>query len=112
MIKEELEKQEKDLAQEEEKLVQEKKHLLALSEEYDMLSKATSALFEEVSSLFRESSSSDRAYYQSLANQHSEQQGRFQKELQDRLDDHAHRQRQLHQQQAELKERLRGKGEC
>lgn len=110
MIKEELEKQEKDLAQEEEKLVQEKKHLLALSEEYDMLSKATSALFEEVSSLFRESS--DWAYYQSLANQHSEQQGRFQKELQDRLDDHAHRQRQLHQQQAELKERLRWKGEC
>lgn len=108
MTKIEVEK-EKDLIQEEEKLVQESMHLQALSEEYDMASKSSSVFFEEVSSLFRDSS--DWAYYQNLAEQHDEQQRQFRRGLQEQLDNHIHRQRAFNQQQEELKDRLRGKGE-
>ncbi len=62
-----------------------------------------------MSSLFIDSS--DLAYYKNLAEQHDEQQRQFRRGLQEQLDNHIHRQRAFNQQQEELKDRLRGKGE-
>lgn len=109
MTRKDTDKLEKDLVQAEEQLARERNHLQTLSEEYDAVSRHASAYFEEVSSLFRDSS--DWAYYQNLTDQHDEQERQFQRGLQDRIDEHTYRQRQLTQQQAEFKEQQKAKGE-